>query len=89
MITRSIGEAISALESNPDKVGTLKVPIEAGLLMRGTIRDWIKYAQGYDGIKVHAFERWGLIESAFSIEIEGEARRIAYVLKTLAFSVTA
>jgi len=83
MKTHDLGEAIRSLESEPMVEGSLKIPLEVGLLMRGTIRKWVRYAQDYGGLKVHAFESWGLIESTFSIEIEGKAGRIASVLKTL------
>ena len=83
MKMHDIGEAIRSLENEPNVDGKLKIPVEAGFLMRGTIRSWIKYAQNYSGIKVNAFENWGLIDSEFLIEIEGNAGRIASVLKTL------
>ena len=87
MKTHDINVAIKELENNPLDYGTLKVPIEAGLLRRGSIRNWIKFAQDHEGLKIHAFENWGLIESTFSIEIEGPSLLIASVLKSLRSAV--
>jgi hypothetical protein len=78
----SLNDSIRALEGS-SSIAKIKIPIEAGILFRGAVRDWVKYAQSYRDLSVHAFENKGWIDSDFTIEIEGAGERIAAVLTTL------
>jgi hypothetical protein len=57
MMGMDLNNAIEAMEGQPGVVGKIKIPIEAGVLARGTVSEWLRYATGYNDLKVNYFEQ--------------------------------